>query len=99
LSKPDFIKIDVEGLEMDVLLGMGKTIKNYKPKLFIEIHGHDTKSKIKNAQEIVEFLVTKGYSIRHVESGDVINSHNARIAKEGHLYCVRSSSKKNRHNG
>ena len=36
---PDFIKIDVEGLEFDVLEGMRNTLKNKKPELFIELHG------------------------------------------------------------
>ncbi len=88
LPKPNFIKIDVEGLETDVLLGMVETIKKYNPKLYIEIHGVDMQKKIENVQKVVEFLITRGYSIYHVESEEIITSSNAQIAKEGHLYCV-----------
>ena len=88
LQKPDFVKIDVEGLEMDVLVGMSKTIKNYKPKLFIEIHGVDMQRKTENVQRVVDFLIAREYSIYHVESSEVITSTNAQIAKEGHLYCT-----------
>ena len=88
LPKPDFVKIDVEGLEMDVLHGMSDTIKNCKPKLFIEIHGVDVQRKIENVQRVVGFLIAHKYSIYHVESGERITASTAQIAKEGHLWCT-----------
>jgi FkbM family methyltransferase len=88
LPKPDFVKIDVEGLEMDVLHGMSDTIKNCKPMLFIEIHGVDVQRKIENVQRVVKFLIGCEYSIYHVESGEIITPSNAEIAKAGHLYCT-----------
>ncbi len=39
LPNPDFVKIDVEGLELDVLQRTSNTIKDHKPRLFVEIHG------------------------------------------------------------
>jgi FkbM family methyltransferase len=38
LERVDFIKIDVEGFELDVLRGAVKTIQKFKPKLYIEIN-------------------------------------------------------------
>lgn len=35
--EPDFIKIDVEGMEISVLKGMASTIKQFKPRLFVEV--------------------------------------------------------------
>lgn len=37
----DFIKIDVEGMELDVLQGFEKTIKKFKPTIFIEIDNNN----------------------------------------------------------
>ena len=88
LPKPDFVKIDVEGLEMDVLDGMRGITKNCKPKLSIEIHDINVQSKIENVQRIVEFLIAREYSIYHIESGKMITSSNAQIAIAGHLYCT-----------
>jgi len=90
LPPPDFIKIDVEGMELDVLLGMQDTIKIYKPRLLIEIHGtgRGQQSKIENAQRVIEFLNQKGYSIYHIETGSVITSFNFRVPREDHLYCT-----------
>lgn len=34
---PDFIKIDVEGMEMDVLRGLQKTIRRTRPVLLVEV--------------------------------------------------------------
>jgi FkbM family methyltransferase len=38
ISKVDFVKIDVEGAEYVVLLGMEKSIRQYHPKILIEVH-------------------------------------------------------------
>lgn len=36
--KPKFIKIDTEGAEFDVLEGMQKTLKKFKPRIMLEKH-------------------------------------------------------------
>jgi hypothetical protein len=87
LPKPDIVKIDVEGLELDVLEGMKQTIARYNPQLIIEIHGHDVQSKIDNIKKVVRVLIDCGYSIYHIESENRITLSNSEIAKEGHLYC------------
>lgn len=38
LPAPDFVKIDVEGWEVKALLGMIKTLKKYKPIIYIEVN-------------------------------------------------------------
>ena len=88
LSKPSFIKIDVEGLEMDVLLGARKTIESCRPQLLIEIHGLDIQRKMENIQNIVDFLELYRFSIYHIESGLKVTPLNTQIAKEGHIYCT-----------
>lgn len=40
--RPDFVKIDVEGMEMDVLAGMSACIKYSRPMMFIEVSTHNT---------------------------------------------------------
>ena len=94
LPKPDFVKIDVEGVEYNVLLGMKNTISKYNPSLFIEIHGVDVKSKIENVQKIVEFLDLYGYSIYHVESGKTISTKTPQIAKSGHIFCTKKRAQR-----
>jgi hypothetical protein len=88
LPTPDFIKIDVEGMEHDVLEGMAQLIARRRPELFIEIHGVDRQHKLKNATTVIEYLWRCGYQIHHVESDFAID-HPSKIrsAIEGHLYC------------
>lgn len=88
LPRPDFVKIDVEGLELDVLSGMNKAILDYKPKLFIEIHGANNSKKVENIKDIVYFLKSYNYDIFHIETEKNINFTNSPVAKEGHIYCV-----------
>jgi FkbM family methyltransferase len=89
LEKPDLIKIDVEGFELNVLDGGTKTLERH-PALFLEMHGAGPADKRARVQAIVNRLWALGYrNILHVESGSTITPENSATAAEGHLY-VRS---------
>jgi FkbM family methyltransferase len=88
LPTPDFIKIDVEGAELPVLVGARKTLLTHKPQLFLEIHGETMDLKRKNVAAVVACLNDLGYdNIGHIESGTTIRSDNSAVAAQGHLYC------------
>ena len=56
LPRIDFIKIDIEGMEMEALCGAAESITRCKPQMLIE--------KIKSSENhITEFLKEKGYVI------------------------------------
>ncbi|GGX21028.1 hypothetical protein GCM10011282_28960 [Undibacterium macrobrachii] len=56
LPRIDFIKIDIEGMEMEALQGATESITRCKPQMMIE--------KIKsNEKQLTEFLKAKGYVI------------------------------------
>jgi len=56
----DFIKIDVEGAEVDVLAGAKQTIKRHQPALLIEIHNLD------NLEVCQQLLADWGYGVEHI---------------------------------
>lgn len=89
LPEPDFVKLDVEGLERDVLDGMRTLLSRRHPRLYIEVHGADVARKLENVTSVVEFLWQEKYRVLHVESGATISSP-AQIqgAIRGHLYCT-----------
>jgi FkbM family methyltransferase len=86
LPAPDFVKIDVEGLELAVLDGMRETIDTAHPTLFIELHGIDTDAKQTNAQRVAKLLLDASYQLEHVESGQAVTSAE-QAPLTGHLLC------------
>lgn len=88
LPPPEFIKVDVEGWELEVLKGGTRTLQSARPDLFLEMHGDTMNEKRRKVAELVSFLTEQGYtSIVHVESGAMISPANSAAAAEGHLYC------------
>jgi FkbM family methyltransferase len=66
LDKIDFINIDVEGVELDVLKSLN--FKKFKPQLIcIEIHNikkmFDTNYKYLRLNKVYNFLIKKGYQV------------------------------------
>ncbi|NLW56870.1 MAG: FkbM family methyltransferase [Firmicutes bacterium] len=59
---PDFIKIDVEGYEIEVVKGMGKLLTTKKPTLIIEVH-HNLIQK----EELYKLLKKHHYQIKFIE--------------------------------
>lgn len=85
---PDFLKIDVEGLELDVLQGMAALMARHRPHLYIELHGADRARKLQNATTVIELLWQAGYRVHHVElETDIERSVQIASAIEGHIYC------------
>jgi FkbM family methyltransferase len=75
LPRIDFIKIDVEGMEMEVLAGAAQSIANHRPVLLIETIKTDAKT-------LSEWLVARSYHTFHlglnalaVHASDPILSH------------------------
>jgi FkbM family methyltransferase len=84
LPPPDFIKIDVEAAELEVLEGMNQTLQTHRPRLFIEAHsGVDTRQLVRGLLEI-------GYRLHHVEKNTPIRLSDASYDATCHLYCVPS---------
>lgn len=79
ILNPDFVKIDTEGFEMEVLKGMKETISKYKPFLLIELHGGLKK-------EMLDFILGNQYSIYCIETQKKITSLEG-FTKNSHLYC------------
>ena len=63
-EKPHIIKIDVEGHELECLLGLKETILSNKPKMIVEIWEH-------NREKILEILNSWGYDCEAFEKKNI----------------------------
>jgi hypothetical protein len=61
LFSPDFLKIDVEGGEADVLEGAREVLRNKRPSMIIEVHG------VPAEKACLERLATHNYSVAIID--------------------------------
>ncbi len=66
LEKLDFIKIDCEGAEPDILEGAKETIARCKPTMFIEINNYTLERNGYTQETVFEILRILGYSFRNI---------------------------------
>lgn len=70
---PDFIKIDVEGAEYEVLLGATSLVK--KPtRIMVEMHSNKDLSMLKNATNILNWCKEMGYAAWYLTEGEKMES-------------------------
>ena len=60
-ARPDLIKVDVEGAEVDVLNGAARTLREFRPRVFIEAHSAAL------AAACGQQLANLGYQVRQLE--------------------------------
>jgi FkbM family methyltransferase len=78
IEKVDFIKMDIQGAEMDVLMGSADTIRKYKPTIFLEAYeGYN------DTQALYSKLKEHGYKIYLIGEQDIIPIENAAGVKDG----------------
>lgn len=59
---PAFVKIDVDGAEVDVLEGMARLLETVRPVVFVEVHGTGLE------QQCLLFLASRGYAARVIKN-------------------------------
>lgn len=72
LKKIDFIKIDVEGLEIDVLEGGKEVISKHRPIMLIEVNEHTLRVKGHTKNDLLKAISDLGYTYRNVYEGQGI---------------------------
>lgn len=77
-NKIDFVKIDVEGFEYDVLKGMLGLIKKYNPSIMVEIQA--------NEFEIWDFFCENDY-VLFDENCQLFHNHSD---LSGNVFCLSS---------
>ncbi len=84
--EPDFIKIDVEGAEYEVLLGATSLLK--KPiRIMVEMHSNKDLSMLKNATNILNWCKEVGYASWYMAEGIKMESPE-RISHRGRCHLL-----------
>jgi len=68
---PDFIKIDAESSEFEILLGMEKTINKFHPIITIEV-GDMCVEGVPTTKELINFLINRGYKPYEFKEGEIL---------------------------
>lgn len=86
LPLPEFLKIDVEGMEVEVLQGALAMLARQRPALLIEAHGASRRHKAERVRQIAHLLLPLGYDLTHAETGQRIGRDDDPIAA-GHIFA------------
>ena len=73
IQKIDFIKIDVEGYELDVLIGGKQTINKFKPTMLIEINDATLSRQGISRNDIFAWLTENNYIYRNIYKEQGLN--------------------------
>lgn len=74
LDRLDFIKIDVEGMELEVLEGGRSTIERYRPWAYIEFWNVDT-------GQLKSWFDSKDYTIYQFDGGNILCCPNEKLSQ------------------
>jgi FkbM family methyltransferase len=64
---PDFVKIDVEGMELDVLRGGRETFRDSVTSLILEVHGHGLQQLGESVGAVDQFLIELGFVLHSLD--------------------------------
>lgn len=87
LKNVDFVKIDAESSEIHVLEGMTGIIKEYKPKITVEVGDYEVKGAVRSI-EVVEWLERYGYKPYEVMNGKIVAHNKKDIYKYSNILFV-----------
>lgn len=73
VPRVDFIKIDVEGYEFEVLKGSLETLRSSRPQLFIEIDDVNLREQGASASELIKFLTDRDYVCVNTETEEKLS--------------------------
>lgn len=83
LENIGFIKVDVEGHELEVLLGAENTLKKNRPKLLVEI---EERHRYGSVYEVLRYLHALGYQGYYWKNGELISVDRFDLSEQQNIY-------------
>jgi FkbM family methyltransferase len=75
IQNVDFIKVDIEGGELNALRGSLQTLKRYKPSLLVEINGLLARSAGWSPEELFDLTESLGYTAYKLRKSKLTEYH------------------------
>lgn len=91
LSDLHLIKIDVEGFEFQVLLGLKETLRKHHPRLIFEYDKHYWQTNGQSVEECYDFLTALDYVIYQITSAACVVIRDKSELLSGNLFCLPTS--------
>ncbi|MBN1287366.1 MAG: FkbM family methyltransferase [Anaerolineae bacterium] len=83
IARVDLVKLDVEGEELNALLGMQEIMRRWRPALVIEVHTQLNGGEHPN--QILYLLRRRGYTCRDLDAGGTVITQFAHTWSEHHV--------------
>jgi FkbM family methyltransferase len=73
-KRVSFVKIDVQGAELSVLMGARRIIREDAPTLFIEVADRELVRYGQSAESLISFVEAEGYGVHHLADDGSVTS-------------------------
>lgn len=90
LIRVDLIKIDVEGFEYQVLLGLKQTIEKHKPRIIFEYDSNYWLGNGQSIEDCFDFLTNVNYTFYQISSMGCTLVKRPSDIESGNLFCIQS---------
>jgi FkbM family methyltransferase len=94
IQRVDFVKIDTEGYEPFIIMGMSSTLQKHKPLIYFEIHGLNKDQKQADLKQIYDFLWVFNYRIEKLAKDSCEINYENLIEQEGGGFLAWPADKK-----
>jgi FkbM family methyltransferase len=81
VNRVDFMKIDVDGHEMEVLKGAGTVLRTYKPLIMIELAPYVHQANPHEFDDLIEEITALGYRLQDMATGRMLSGHPSELRK------------------
>ena len=76
LDRLDFIKMDVEGFELQALTGASRTIHRFRPKIMFEVNARALQQHGAHPDQLGTFFKSKDYNLFEAKAGRLVACNN-----------------------
>jgi FkbM family methyltransferase len=86
---PDFVKLDAESAEFEILKGMDCTFRNYRPFVTVEV-GDMSIPGAARSRDLLQHIIEQGYRLLECRNGRIVGHRLKEVYQYDNILCVPS---------